>query len=111
MTAIEAEDTVIHPRVFTLSKNNIWVPAQDAIHFDKRAAGVGLGRTFGIEMAKTNKTVNIGLVPCAVGGSPIDSWNPGSFHEQTKTHPWGDVEKRVNFALQSGELRGKLAAF
>jgi hypothetical protein len=105
---VEAEDTVIHPQVFTLSKNNQWVPAQDPIHFDKRAAGVGLGRTFGIEMAKTNETVNIGLVPCAVGGSPIDSWKPGGFHEQTKTHPWDDMEKRIRIALQSGELKGIL---
>lgn len=105
---VEAEDTVVHSRVFTLSENKQWVPAQDPIHFDKSVAGVGLGRTFGIELAKTYKTVNIGLVPCAVGGSPIDSWKPGGFHEQTKTHPWDDMEKRLNFALQSGELKGIL---
>ncbi len=75
---VEAQDTVINPHVFTLNKNNKWVPAQDPIHFDKTIAGVGLGRSFGIEMAKANPGVNIGLIPCAVGGSPIDAWNTRS---------------------------------
>jgi hypothetical protein len=105
---VEAQDTVIHPRVFTLNKNNEWVPAQDPIHFDKKVAGVGLGRTFGIEMAKKDPGVKIGLIPCAVGGSPIDAWKPGGYHQQTKTHPWDDMEKRLNIALKNGTLKGIL---
>jgi len=106
--AIEAQDTTIHPQVFTLNKNNKWIPAQDPIHFDKKVAGVGLGRTFGIEMAKANSGAIIGLIPCAVGGSPIDAWKPGGYHQQTKTHPWDDMEKRLKTALKSGTLKGIL---
>lgn len=105
---IEAQDSNIHPQVFALNKNNEWVPAQDPIHFDKKVAGVGLGRTFGIEMASANPDALIGLIPCAVGGSPIDSWKPGGFHKQTKTHPWNDMEKRLKIALKDGELKGIL---
>lgn len=105
---IEAQDTLIHPRVFTLNKDNKWVPAKDPIHFDKKVAGVGLGRSFGIEMAKAMPESRIGLIPCAVGGSPIDSWKPGGYHTQTKTHPWDDMEKRLAIALQSGKIKGIL---
>ena len=105
---VEAQDTTIHPQVFTLNKQNKWVPAKDPIHFDKKIAGVGLGRTFGIEMAKANPKAKIGLIPCAVGGSPIDAWKPGGFHKQTKTHPWDDMEKRLKIALKNGTIKGIL---
>ena len=51
---VEEQDRVVHPRVFTLSKDNTWVPAVDPIHFDKSVAGVCLGRTFGIALAEAN---------------------------------------------------------
>jgi hypothetical protein len=105
---IEAQDTVVHKRVLTLNKNNEWVPAKDPIHFDKKVAGVGLGRTYGIEMAKANPQATIGLIPCAVGGSGIDTWKPGGYHQQTKLHPWDDMEKRVNIAMQNGTIKGIL---
>ncbi|MCG6188260.1 sialate O-acetylesterase [Maribellus maritimus] len=105
---VEARDTIIPERVFTLDKNNKWVPAQDPIHFDKSVAGVGLGRTFGIEMAKANQEKIIGLIPCAVGGSSIEAWTPGGFHDQTNSYPWDDMEKRLKIALQKGKLKGIL---
>lgn len=105
---VESQDTVAYPRVFTLNKNDEWVPARDPIHFDKTVAGVGLGRTFGIEMADANPGVNIGLIPCAVGGSPIDAWKPGVRYEQTGTYPFDDMEKRLKVALKNGTLKGIL---
>jgi len=105
---VEPQDTIAFPHVFTLNKNNKWVPARDPIHFDKKVAGVGLGRSFGIEMAKRNPDALIGLIPCAVGGSPIDAWKSGSYFKQTKTYPWDDMEKRLKIALKSGTLKGIL---
>ena len=105
---IEQQDTVAFPRVYSLNKNNQWVPARDPIHFDKSVAGVGLGRSFGITMAKANPKANIGLIPCAVGGSPIDAWKPGSYFQQTQTYPWDDMEKRLKIALKDGTLKGIL---
>ncbi len=105
---VEPQDTVAFPNVFTLNKNNEWVPARDPIHFDKSAAGVGLGRTFGIEMAKANPEIVIGLIPCAVGGSSIDAWQPGGYHNQTQTYPWDDMEKRVKIAMKHGTIKGIL---
>lgn len=106
---VAAQDKVPHARVLTLSKAGEWVPAVDPIHFDKPAAvGVGLGRTFGIEIAEATPGVTIGLIPCGVGGSPIDAWQPGVFYPPTKSHPWDDAVKRARLALQSGTLKGIL---
>jgi hypothetical protein len=105
---IEAQDTAFYSRVLTLNKENKWVAAKDPIHFDKPIAGVGLGRTFGIEMAKAYPDAIIGLIPCAVGGSPIDAWQPGAFYEETGSHPFDDMEKRLKIALKSGQLKGIL---
>jgi hypothetical protein len=105
---IAKEDTVPHPRVFTLNKENQWVPAVDPIHFDKPVAGVGIGRTFGKTIADRDPSIVIGLIPCAVGGSPIASWEPGGKHAQTKSHPYDDAVKRTKIAMQKGTLKGIL---
>lgn len=105
---VEAQDVVVNPRVLMLSKEGKWVPAVDPMHFDKAAAGVGLGKTFGQIIAEANPGVTIGLIPCAVGGSPIDTWKPGVFYPATKSHPWDDMVKRVELALPAGTLKGIL---
>ena len=106
--AVEAQDSVVNPRVLMLSKDGKWVLAMDPMHFDKPSAGVGLGKTFGKIIADANPGVTIGLIPCAVGGSPIDTWKPGVFYPATKSHPWDDTVKRVELALPAGTLKGIL---
>ncbi len=105
---VEAQDKEANPRVLMLNKEGQWVPAVDPLHFDKAAAGVGLGKTFGEIIAEANPGVTIGLIPCAVGGSPIDTWKPGAFYAGTKTHPWDDMVKRVELALPAGTIKGIL---
>ena len=105
---VEAQDVVVNPRVLMLSKEGKWVPAVDPMHFDKAAAGVGLGKTFAQIIAEANPGVTIGLIPCAVGGSPIDTWKPGVFYPATKSHPWDDMVKRVELALPAGTIKGIL---
>ena len=105
---VEEQDKTPHPRVLMLSKDGKWVPAIDPMHFDKPAAGVGLGKTFGQIIADANPGVTIGLIPCAVGGSHIDAWNPGVFYAPTNSHPWDDAVKRAAVALKSGTLKGIL---
>jgi len=76
-TVTEA-DKIPHARVLMLNKAGEWVPAVDPLHFDKPAAvGVGLGRSFADAVAAATPGATIGLIPCAVGGSPIDAWQPG----------------------------------
>lgn len=105
---VETQDRRPHPRVLTLSKENQWVPAVDPIHFDKKAAGVGLGRTFGIMMAEDDSSAVIGLIPCAVGGTSIRKWQPAGWDEKTQTHPYDDMLKRLRIARKSGTVKGIL---
>ena len=97
------------PNVLMLNQQNQWVPAVDPLHFDKPAVvGVGLGRSFAAEIAKENPGVVIGLIPCAVGGSSITCWQPGGYHESTKTHPYDDMLSRLQEAMTVGTLKGIL---
>ena len=105
---VEEQDRTPHPRVLMLNKADAWVPAIDPLHFDKTAAGVGLGKTFGALYAEAHPGVTVGLIPCAVGGSPIDAWKPGAFYEPTKSHPWDDTLRRTQIAQKSGTLTGTL---
>lgn len=106
---VTPDDKVPPARVLMLNKEGEWVPATDPLHFDKpTAVGVGLGRTFGIAVAEANPGVTIGLIPCAVGGSPIDAWRPGEYYPPTKSHPWDDALRRAKRALESGTLKGIL---
>lgn len=107
--AVTPADKAPNARVLMLNQKGEWVPAVDPMHFDKPTmVGVGLGRTFGIAVAEANPGITIGLIPCAVGGSPIDAWQPGKFYEPTKSHPWDDAMRRAKTALQAGTLKGIL---
>ena len=105
---VEEQDRTPHPRVLMLNKAGAWVPAIDPLHFDKAAAGVGLGKTFASLCADANPSITVGLIPCAVGGSPIDAWKPGEFYKPTNSHPWDDAIQRAQLALKSGTLTGIL---
>ena len=54
-----------------------WVEAVEPIHFDKSVAGAGLAASFAVEMERTSGGHEIGLVPCAVGGTSLCRWMPG----------------------------------
>ena len=105
---ISSEDKTIHPRIFALSKDGQWVPAVDPIHYDKKSAGVGLGKSFALALAESREDIAIGLIPAACGGSPISTWEPGGYHEQTKSHPFDDAIQRTRQAMANGVLKGVL---
>jgi hypothetical protein len=99
--AIEESDKVPDPRVMMFTKDQKWVPAVDPLHFDKPIAGVGLGSTFGRVMADTKPPVMIGLIPCAVGGTPLARWQKGKdLYEQALV--------RAKAAMAAGQLKGIL---
>lgn len=95
------------PNVLMLNKEGKWVVASHPLHFDKPArAGVGPGLSFGLEMAKANPSVRIGLIPCAVGGTAIESWEPGAMDRVTKKYPYDDAIARLRLAMESGVIKG-----
>ena len=105
---VEAQDRVANPRVLMLDRTLHWVPATDPVHYDKPIAGVGPGRSFALTLVARDPTVRIGLVPAAVGGSPISSWERGALDPATKTHPYDDALARARVAMRDGQLRAIL---
>jgi hypothetical protein len=105
---VDAESKEQNPQIFMLDSNNQWMPATDPVHFDKPALiGVGPAISFAKGMLGNNKKIKIGLIPCAVGGSPVSVWEPGAFYAPN-FHPYDDALKRVRLAMQQGVLKGIL---
>jgi len=98
---VEDRDRTPHPRVRMLDRDGRWAPAVDPMHFDKPQAGVGLGSTFGREMAEQRPDAVIGLVPSAVGGTPMCRWQPGEDLYEAAVG-------RARIALADGVLKGML---
>lgn len=90
-----------HPSVH-MFREDAWVPAVEPLHTDKpEMAGVGLGMSFAIKLMETSGLNAVGLVPCAVGGTPLSRWMPGADLYVNAVA----VAKR---ALEGGTLRGVL---
>jgi len=93
--------------ILMLDKGNNWVPATDPMHFDKPdVVGIGPGIAFAREMLRNGGGRKIGLIPCAVGGSPIRVWEPDSAYLNGR--PYDDAVKRARVALGRGRLMGIL---
>ena len=105
---VEADDRVPMAGIVMLDRTMTWVPAVDPVHFDKPSAGVGPGRAFAIAVHTADESRSIGLVPAAVGGSPISSWEPGALDAATKTHPYDDALARARVAMRDGHFRAIL---
>ncbi|MDB6027128.1 MAG: hypothetical protein JWM68_3351 [Verrucomicrobiales bacterium] len=76
----EKEDLTPHARVLLFTQSNQWQVAVEPFRHNEKGKipGVGPGLAFGKAMAETNSDVVIGLVPCAVGGTPLRRWVPGA---------------------------------
>ena len=100
------EDKVAHPRVVMLNRKGEWVPCVDPIHYDVGNSGVGPGKAFAEALANSDPTSTVGVVPCAVGGSPIAVWEPGkSFYKgKDNWHPYDDCISRAKRAQKDGTL-------
>lgn len=75
---VETADKQPLPGISVFTKDKVWAPAVDPLHFDKPTiAGVGLGRSFAATVQKQAGLREIGLVPAAMGGSSLQEWSPG----------------------------------
>ena len=100
--ALDSENAVSQKNILKFSSRNAWAPGVEPLHTDKPAiAGAGLGMSFAREMADANKQITIGLIPCAVGGTPLERWQKGGDLYQ-------QALERARLAMQSGSLKGIL---
>jgi len=90
-----------HPDVL-MFRDGGWQTAEEPLHTDKpEIAGVGLGMSFATEVLKQTPYARIGLVPCAMGGSPLRDWMPGA-------ELYTDAVALARRAMSSGSLAGIL---
>ena len=72
---------------------------------DQKVCGVGPGRTFGRLLLEANPGKTVGLIPCAVGGTPIAAWQPGGVDTyDPANHPYDDAVKKAREAQKSGKI-------
>jgi hypothetical protein len=97
---IGAEDKTPHPRVLLFTLQDNWEPAIEPVTHDKPGMlGVGPGLAFGKAMAAADPGVTIGLVPCAVGGTPLKRWERGG-------DLYSNAVQRARLAMREGTLKG-----
>ncbi len=98
---LEPADEVPHPRLLTVEADGTWRTALDPLHHDKANAGVGLGSWFGRDMADRRSTGLVGLIPAAVGGTPLSRWVKGEdLYQQALRH--------ARLAMKRGKLKAIL---
>ncbi|MBQ7396876.1 MAG: sialate O-acetylesterase [Lentisphaeria bacterium] len=72
---------------------------------DQKVCGVGPGRTFGRLLKEANPDKTVGLIPCAVGGTPVAAWLPGGIDPyDSANHPYDDAVKKAREAQKSGKI-------
>lgn len=128
-----AEDLEPIPGVKHLARDLTWREAIEPIHKDRafvgtfapdgtkrtspdpwdavppaagdRVVGVGPGRTFGRLLRSFAPDEEVGLVPVAVGGTPISAWLPGGVDPyDAANHPYDDAILRAKAAKRDGEF-------
>lgn len=79
-----------------------WLRAEEPLHNDKPdIAGVGLEMSFASALIERDPGARVGLIPAAVGGTPLERWMPGAdLYERAV-----EITRR---ALDWGELQGIL---
>lgn len=89
-------------RVLKYTFEEGWAPGTEPLHASKSGkGGAGLAASFARAMADAEPGVTIGLIPCAVGGTPLARWmKGGDLYEQ--------AVNRTRKALPDGTLKGIL---
>ena len=59
-------------------RNGRWRAMYRPVNPDRRTSGVCLAESFAERYVQEHPGVEVGLIPCADGGSRIDQWRPGS---------------------------------
>ena len=78
-------------------RNGRWQMMTEPIHFDRSVAGAGPAASFAQAWCNANQNEQIGLIPCAEGGSSIDEWN-------TEGTLFRHAVSEAKFAMENSEL-------
>ncbi|AZA83503.1 acetylxylan esterase [Chryseobacterium lactis] len=67
----------IYDEHIKMQRNGLWQIISEPINFDRPSAGVGLAASFAASWRLDNEQDEIGLIPCADGGTSLDDWAVG----------------------------------
>ena len=96
------EDKQTHPRIIAINRDNVWAPACNPLpHTDTFSQGVGPGMTFARALIEQDKSITIGLIPCAQGASVLNQWVKGA-------ELYKKAIQRTRAAQKDGVLKGIL---
>ncbi|MGD6962342.1 sialate O-acetylesterase [Fictibacillus phosphorivorans] len=91
----------IYNEKIKMLRNGQWQMMTEPINYDRPVAGVSLAASFAEAFAKANKNEQIGLIPCAEGGSSLDDWHPqGTLFQHALSE--------ARFALETSRICGIL---
>ena len=91
-------DPIADGRIETF-RDDQWQAAAEPLHNDKKTAGVGLSMSCASAYLEAFPQARVGLVPAAVGGTPLSRWMPGE-----------DLYERALGIAQEALKGGKLKA-
>lgn len=67
----------IYDEHIKMQRNGLWQIMSEPINFDRPSAGVGLAASFAASWRLDHQHEEIGLIPCADGGTSLDDWAVG----------------------------------
>jgi len=105
---VEAQDTITNSRIFTLNDSMKLALAKEPLHFyEPSLAGVGSGFSFAKTLiGQLPETIEIVLVPCAVGGSSVNQWVNDSVHRNVQLY--SNFKERMAYAKNIGTIKALL---
>ena len=96
-----AEVPPIDGRNIVVFRKALWEPYFSPVNADDSFSGVSLAESFAVEYRERHKNINIGLIPCAHGGTTIEMWKKGE-------PLYENAVFAAKLAMKSSELKGIL---
>ncbi|WP_339221341.1 sialate O-acetylesterase [Paenibacillus sp. FSL H8-0332] len=91
----------IYNEKIKMLRNGQWQMMTEPINYDRPVSGVSLAASFADAWSKANSDEEIGLIPCAEGGSSLNDWHPEGILFQ-------HALSEARFALRSSQICGIL---
>lgn len=91
----------IYNEKIKMLRNGQWQMMTEPINYDRPVSGVSLAASFANAWSKAHSDEEIGLIPCAEGGSSLNDWHPEGILFQ-------HALSEARFALRSSQICGIL---
>ncbi len=105
---VEVQDTLPSERILTVNKKGELVIAKEPLHFyEPSRTGLDCGLSFAKELLRQiPDSINILLLPAAVGGSSVSQWLGDSIHRNVQLLT--NFKEKIQIAKKFGVVKGIL---